>query len=272
MINYQEAEFCVLEGWKQLKPLLDAVREQSNDPWLKQYYPPSAAMDDYFFGSVDRFAMLLHVLAQRCPAGGRILDAGAGYAMQTIALNKAGYETYAADVYQGLSIYPQLNIPYQQWHLEAATESPFEENFFDAVILSQTIEHFTYSPLEPIKQLLHVIRPGGYLLIDAPNISSFHNISRLFRGKSIHWGLKKHYLEQKPMNLNGVPYYDRHNHEYAMQDLRDIADYFSLSICEQGYYSPINRQKKSSISIAFSQLRDAVPHWRKGLFALYQYL
>lgn len=269
-MNSEQAKNHVMQGWQQLKPLLDSAREESDEPWMAQYYPKSAAMDDYFFGSVDRFSMLLQVLSKHCAEGARVLDAGAGYAMQTAALQQAGFQAYAADVYQDFSVYKELNIPYQKWHLEADTTAPFAENYFDAVILSQTIEHFTYSPYEPIKQLLRVIRPGGYLLIDAPNITSFNNISRLLRGKTIHWGLKKHYLEQQAQVVNGIPYYDRHNHEYAMQDLRDIAEFFSLSICKQAYYSPVNRQKKSALSIGLSRIRDVVPHWRKGLFALYK--
>jgi len=269
-VNNNQAHEYVLSGWNDLKPLLDSARDSSDDPWMKQYFPASAEMDDYFYGSVDRFALLLQVLARHCPTHARVLDAGAGYAMQTAALKAAGFQVSAADVYQDFPVYDTLNIPYQRWHLEAENQSPFADDYFDAVILSQTIEHFTYSPKDPLTRLLKIIRPGGYLLIDAPNISSFNNVSRLLRGKSIHWGLRKHYLEQEPQAIAGIPYYDRHNHEYAMQDLRDIADHFSLQMIDYGYYSPINRLKKSKLSIAASRIRDVVPHWRKGLYALYQ--
>ncbi len=269
-MNMQQARDDVLRGWEDLRPLLGQLRDHSDDPWIAQYFPPSTEMDGYFYGSLDRFALLLCSLARHCPAGARVLDAGAGYAMQAAALKKAGFKVAAADVYEALPVYEQLAIPYQRWHLEGDEHAPFARESFDAVILSQTIEHFTYSPLKPLTRLLEVIRPGGYLIIDAPNISSFHNVWRLFRGKSIHWNLRRHYLEQQPQIVRGIPYYDRHNHEYAMHDLMDIAAFFSLEVCEKAYYSPINRQHKAAWMIAFSRVRDLVPHWRKGLYAVYK--
>ncbi|MDQ6964253.1 MAG: class I SAM-dependent methyltransferase, partial [Mariprofundales bacterium] len=181
----------------------------------------------------------------------------------------AGWKAYASDIYDGLSLFEHLAIPYSRWHLEIE-QAPFEDGFFDAVILSQTIEHFTYSPRHALQELIRVVRPGGYLLIDAPNISSFHNISRLVRGKSVHWGMAEHYLKQEPMVVNGIPFFDRHNHEYAMQDLYDIAHHFELHIVNRGYYSPLNRIKNSAATLAFAHLRDLIPYWRKGLFMLYQ--
>jgi len=118
--------------------------------------------------------------------------------------------------------------------------------------------------------MIRITRPGGYLLIDAPNISSFHNISRLIRGKSIHWAMDKHYLSQQPLIAQGIPFYDRHNHEYAIQDLQDIASHFNLRTISSGYYSPLNREKNSALTLAFAHLRDLIPHWRKGVFMLYQ--
>jgi len=77
-MNKNQAREYVMSGWNDLKPLLDAARDDSDDPWMKQYFPASVAMDDYFYGSVDRFALLLRVLAGHCPMHARVLDAGAG--------------------------------------------------------------------------------------------------------------------------------------------------------------------------------------------------
>ncbi len=269
-MSVDEAKNHVWRGWSRLRPLLERARDSSQEPWMRQYLPPSTALDEYFHGSLDRFALLLDVVLRHAPSGARVLDAGAGYAMQSAALREAGFDIHAADVYQHFAVYDALDIPYRRWHLEADEKPPFEAESFDAVILSQTIEHFTYSPLRPLTQLLQVLRPGGILLIDAPNIASFHNVWRLLRGRTIHWSLRRHYLEQQPQMVGGVPYYDRHNREYAMEDLIDIAEHFSLHVLERGYYSPVNRRSKPAWMIALSRLRDGVPHWRKGLYALYR--
>ncbi|MDX8414541.1 MAG: class I SAM-dependent methyltransferase [Mariprofundales bacterium] len=264
------SHLLVQQAWQQLRPLLADAADNHEQPWLEKYVGESMSdMDDYVAGSHDRFAMIIDQLRPRLASSARVLDAGAGYGIQAAACKLAGWNACASDLYDGLSLFDRLEIPYSRWHLEI-DRAPFEDHAFDAVVLSQTIEHFTYSPRHAVEQMIRITRPGGYLLIDAPNISAFHNISRLIRGKSIHWDMGKHYLQQEPLVANGIPFFDRHNHEYAMQDLHDIANHFALTILEKGYYSPLNRVKNSVITLAFAHLRDLVPHWRKGLFMLYQ--
>ncbi len=264
----QHALASVTQAWQQIRPLLETAAHNDPQSWLAKYVGSMAEMDDYVAGSSDRFAMILDQLKPYLAAGARVLDAGAGYGIQAAACNHHGWQAHASDLYEQLALYDALDIPYQRWHLEV-DPAPFEDHRFDAVVLSQTIEHFTYSPKHALQEMVRILRPGGYLLIDAPNISSFHNISRLIRGKSIHWEMKKHYLQQAPQCAHGIPFYDRHNHEYAMQDLRDIGAYFGLQTMSCGYYSPLNHHKHP-LTLAFAHLRDLIPHWRKGLFMLYQ--
>lgn len=226
-------------------------------------------LDEYFDGSSYRFAMLLTLAKKHLPNGAKVLDAGAGHGVLAVALKDSGFDAEASDLHKGLAVFNAENVPYHTWHLEAQ-KAPFPDNSFDAVILSQTIEHFTYSPLHPLKEIIRILRPGGIMIIDAPNISCFRNTSRLLRGKSLHWNFKKHYLAQVPEIENNVPYYDRHNHEYSREDLLDIADFFSLSIEEVKYYSSYNRKKRGLIAILFSQLRDSIRHWSKGIYAVYR--
>ncbi|MFQ5581217.1 MAG: class I SAM-dependent methyltransferase [Mariprofundaceae bacterium] len=226
-------------------------------------------MEEYFWGSADRFAMLLSVLSQHLPTGSAVLDAGAGHGVLAAILNKGGYRAHACDIHPGLPIFDSLHIPYQPWHLEA-DPAPYADDHFDAVVLSQTIEHFTYSPRQAIQELIRIVRPGGLVLIDAPNISCFRNISRLLRGKTLHWDFATHYLAQKPALHHGIPYFDRHNHEYCLQDMTEIAQYFDLEVLDCRYYSSYNRKQKHWLAIHLSRIRDIIPHWRKGLFALFR--
>lgn len=226
-------------------------------------------MEEYFWGSADRFAMLLSALSQHLPAESRVLDAGAGHGVLAAVLSKGGFRAYACDIHPGLPIFDALHIPYQSWHLEA-DPAPYADDYFDAVVLSQTIEHFTYSPRHALEEIIRITRPGGLILIDAPNISCFRNISRLLRGKTLHWDFATHYLAQEPSIYKGIPYYDRHNHEYCKQDLLDIAAFFDLETLTCRYYSSYNRMKRGWFAVLISRLRDSVRHWRKGIYALYR--
>ncbi|MDQ6957308.1 MAG: class I SAM-dependent methyltransferase [Mariprofundaceae bacterium] len=236
--------------------------EQADDDALRD-------LDEYFHGSSYRFAMLLALTQKHAKKNAKDLDAGAGHGALALGLKESGYDAFASDLHKGLAVFDAEGIPYYEWHLEAQA-APFADNSFDVVILSQTIEHFTYSPLHPLKEIIRILRPGGIMIIDAPNITCFHNISRLLRGKSLHWNFKKHYLTQVPEIANGIPYYDRHNHEYSREDLQDIGDFFNLEIKDLAYYSSCNRQKRGTISIFIAQIRDVIKHWRKGIYAIYR--
>ncbi len=269
-MNIREAEKRVIEAWERSKAyFFDNNPSERVHSWEQADEQSLRDLNEYFQGSSYRFAMLAAKLSEYAENGGRVLDAGAGHGVLALALKNVGFDAYASDIHKGLALFEAESIPYFQWHLEAEN-APFEDNTFDAVILSQTIEHFTYSPLHPLKEIFRIVRPGGIVIIDAPNISCFRNISRLIRGKSLHWDFRKHYLEQIPEMMNNVPYYDRHNHEYAREDLQAIADHFCLEIEEISYYSSYNRKKRGFAAILISRIRDMVKRWRKGVYAIYR--
>jgi len=265
-----EAEKLVYNVWGRCKKhFLKNIPSERSHSWEQADEASLHALDEYFHGSAYRFSMLLSLAKKYLPAGAKILDAGAGHGVLALALKDTGFDATASDLHKGLAIFDAENIPYHEWHLEAQ-KAPFPDNSFDAVILSQTIEHFTFSPLHPLKEINRILRPGGLMIIDAPNISCFHNISRLLRGKSLHWDFKKHYLEQAPEEVAGIPYYDRHNHEYSREDLQAIADFFSLKVEEITYYSSYNRKKHGLLALFISQIRDSIKRWRKGIYAVYR--
>ncbi|MDX8376717.1 MAG: methyltransferase domain-containing protein [Mariprofundales bacterium] len=242
--------FAVVDAaWNKLRPAVESQIERAErEQWTQVYIPSIHELQEYIDGSRDRFALLSSLLDAVLPTGARILDAGCGHGMQVLALQGLGYSVEASDVHDGLPLFDDIAVSYQRWHLEGEN-APWVQNSFDAIVLSQAIEHFTYSPANAIKEMLRMLKPGGYLLIDAPNISCFHNVSRLIRGRSLHWNFKKHYLDQQPQLFAGVPYYDRHNHEYSMEDLHDIATCFTLEIAKSAYYSSYNHKKCGAITI-----------------------
>mgnify|MGYP005842997857 CR=1 FL=1 len=269
-MNIRNAEKLVLTAWEESKKYFSQnTPSERVHSWEQADESSLRDLDEYFQGSSYRFAMLISKLCEYAPAGAKVIDAGAGHGVLALALKKAGFDAYASDIHKGLAVFDAENIPYHQWHLEAEN-APFADDSFDAVILSQTIEHFTFSPLHPLKEIVRIVRPGGIIIVDAPNISCFRNVSRLIRGKSLHWDLQKHYLEQMPEVVGGVPYYDRHNHEYAREDLQAIGNFFGLSIEEITYYSSYNRQKRGLVAVLISQVRDLIKRWRKGIYAVYR--
>lgn len=270
-MNISRDEKLVESVWQRISPCFAGQQGASERSRSWENSDPDSfnALDEYFWGSSYRFALLVSILRQKLPKGAKVLDAGSGHGILAAALQATGFDASASDLHGGLPVFDHLKIPYSTWHLEAEP-APYQDRAFDAVVLSQTIEHFTYSPLRPLREIVRIVKPGGFILIDAPNVSSFRNISKLIRGKTLHWNLKKHYLEQEPEVRNGVPYYDRHNHEYSMQDLRDIAEFFGLELELARYYSSYNRRKRGMIAVLASRIRDSIQPWRKSILGLFR--
>lgn len=256
--------------WEQIRHIyvdhLSSREDLAND--LRKY--PLEEIEEYFWGSYYRIALLSATVSRYLPLGSKILDAGTGFGFLPAVLKRVGFDAFACDIFGRHYIMEHLSIPYANWHMEAHV-APYNAGYFDGIILSQTIEHFTFSPRHALSEMIRIIRPKGIVLIDAPNISSFRNLSRLLRGKSVYWNFRAHYLQQEPVVVDGVPYYDRHNHEYSKKDFVDIAEFFNLHLLEVRYYSSHNRWKRGTLPTAVSNLRDLInPRWRKSIYAVFQ--
>jgi ubiquinone/menaquinone biosynthesis C-methylase UbiE len=113
-----------------------------------------------------RLAWFAHAF-NRYPLGPRVLDVGAGLGQFTdLAVSRD------ANVVP-LDIAPRLVAKLQQRHSLAvcgsATELPFCDGTFDAVISSECIEH-TSDPSLAIAECLRVLKPGGRLYLTTPNL------------------------------------------------------------------------------------------------------
>jgi ubiquinone/menaquinone biosynthesis C-methylase UbiE len=71
------------------------------------------------------------------------------------------------------NIYPlQSNLNYQ---------IPLTDNSIDTIIASDVLEHLV-NPQIFVMEMYRVLKPGGYILLDTPNLASWHNIFALLIG------------------------------------------------------------------------------------------
>ena len=230
-LHLKSCKTAARTAWQHLRQTyIDQLSSPDNQGSHPLKYPIEQ-IEEYFWGSYYRIALLTYVASKHLSPGSRILDAGTGFGFLPALLKRVGFAPFACDLFARHHIMEHLSISYANWHMEAQV-APYNSGYFDGVIISQTIEHFTFSPRHALSEMMRITRPQGIIVVDAPNISSFRNLSRLLRGKSVHWNFRAHYLEQEPIVVAGVPYYDRHNHEYSRGDFVDIAD-FSTYICEK---------------------------------------
>ncbi len=116
----------------------------------------------------------------------RILEIGCGrggFAIYLSSIAAAGTEIVAADfskaaVDKGKEYALENNISNITWHQADIQKLPFPDNYFDTVISCETIEHVP-DPLEGVRELSRVLRPGGKLIVTTPN---YLGIFGLYRG------------------------------------------------------------------------------------------
>jgi SAM-dependent methyltransferase len=95
---------------------------------------------------------------------GRILSVGCGNGMDIVELRDHGFEAIGFDVYPPAA----QAVP---WVMVSRADSiPFETASFDAALCLEVIEHIPKTQRSAVsKELLRVIRPGGFLIVATPN-------------------------------------------------------------------------------------------------------
>ena len=125
---------------------------------------------------VQREAWVRRQLAQ-LPAGGRLLDAGAGQQryrehcghLRYVSQDFAEYrpEESAAGLHMARWDYGRLDI------VSDITAIPAADASFDAILCTEVFEHLP-DPLAAIREFARLLCPGGQLLLTAPFLSLTH--------------------------------------------------------------------------------------------------
>lgn len=230
-------------------------------------YPrDDAELDDQFRGSIDRFALIATALEGRR----RVLDIGSGRGLLPALLTLLGHDCHCVDYRDRRATFPEVvrGIPFHACNVEVEA-LPYPSGTFDGVTCCQVLEHFSHSHLPAVREMHRVLKPGGVLEIDVPNVACFRNRWRLLRGRNITWDYREHYLYAEPVLEHGRSFYPvRHNREFT-------ADELALLLAEAGFRTAEVSYLKSRrwrpgirrvISLG-SALRDTVPGLRKSLIA-----
>lgn len=232
----------------------------------KLFDPGSEASEDVFRGSIDRFCQIAHELKD-CK---KILDIGPGTGLFLSLMNELGHECYAVDIIDNRHLYPAVfDEKVKEFKLCNAEVDPlpWEDNFFDAVVCCQALEHFSHSHLPAVKEMHRVLRKGGILELDVPNVVCFRNRSRILRGKNITFDYKEHYLHAEPVLHNGMSFFPiRHNREFTKEELEILFRETGFNNIRCSFLkSRRYRSGTDKIKSLGTMLKDAVPSLRKSL-------
>lgn len=180
---------------KLIKPDVGRSNERSREKWLR--------------GTLARL-----------PAGGRILDAGAGTQRYRAFCGHLKYVSQDFGEYTGEGDGTGLqkgNFDYGKLDIVSDISAiPEPQHSFDAIMCIEVLEHLP-SPIDAIKEFSRLLRPGGQLIITAPFCSLTHFAPYHFvTGFNRYWyehHLVSHGLKLQEISPNGNFF------EYLAQEL-----------------------------------------------------
>lgn len=189
-------------------------------------FPPGVLVRDF-----ERHRHTLRLIRRFAPltTHRRVLDIAAGWAIPSRLLLKEGYEVQLTDstALGGLPVceYNRKTFPLTLINDLERDALPFAENAFDLVLWLGTIEHLQNSPKRVLQWIHGILRPGGILLIDTPNILELRKRVMMLFGRSIMPHMKFIY---------DAPRHSDHHFEYTKDDLEFVAGRsgFAVAYCE----------------------------------------
>jgi 2-polyprenyl-3-methyl-5-hydroxy-6-metoxy-1,4-benzoquinol methylase len=164
------------------------VNPQPETTQLARYYPLShqqAAPAAYErMDAVPRAKFAQKLLHGR---PGRVLDVGCGKGLLLLRLRDAGWDVHGTELSEISSRYARgQGLPV---HQVAVEQAGFEPQSFDLVTMFHVLEHLT-DPRHTLEHLWALLRPGGFLVVEVPNIGSWY--ARFFGDHWFHYDVPRH--------------------------------------------------------------------------------
>ena len=145
--------------------------------YARDYY--SSGRADYLApGEVNRIGKMLDMVG----TGKKVLDIGCYDGSIGEMLIKKSNEVYGMEINSEVSEVARkkgLKVTVQ----DIESQFQFEDNFFDAVIGGEIIEHILDTDFF-IDEIMRILKPGGHLIISTPNVASFGRRIYLLLGKN----------------------------------------------------------------------------------------
>jgi 2-polyprenyl-3-methyl-5-hydroxy-6-metoxy-1,4-benzoquinol methylase len=170
----------------------------------------------------------------------RVLEISAFLGVVDIALATMGFEVHTYDVpeFQNNTrlkqLYAEFNVHPSTGYVKDIGKNglPYPDDHFDAVLLSEVIEHLNFNPLPVLQEINRILKPGGILYITTPNQVSLVNRIAIVLGRSIRNSLNDSLtqVDQAQRAICGI-----HWREYTLKELVELLEITGFSIKKHSY-------------------------------------
>jgi SAM-dependent methyltransferase len=139
-------------------------------------YPPSLVAEE--LADIPRIVFHVELVERRVGAGGHVCDVGGGIGLFSLACALRGMRvTLVDDFGQPVNdaVGPGVLSLHRAHGVEVIERDVIEDGLelapgeWDAVVSFDSIEHWHHSPRSLLRGLVEALRPGGVLVIGAPN-------------------------------------------------------------------------------------------------------
>ncbi|MBI3582506.1 MAG: class I SAM-dependent methyltransferase [Nitrospinae bacterium] len=141
------------------------------------------------------------------PENVRILDIGCGFCESLGYHQVRGCEVYGVEADENVKRIAEsrsFNV-----YCGLFNSRLYEKNFFDVVTMDQVIEHIS-DPLETVRGIAQVLKPGGLFILSSPNSNGWG--AKIFGRYWINWH---------------VPY---HLHQFSIKSMKEVASRTGLKV------------------------------------------
>jgi len=174
---------CLRCGLSFLNPKLD------NQTILDNYV--SMVDEKYTEEEKGRRSSARHVLnyLKKIKSPGRLLDIGCASGFLLDEARKLGWEVYGVELSHWAVKYAHDKLELNNVTQGTLKEANFQNNFFDAVLMIDVIEHLS-DPKAMLYKIRQLLKPTGIVCCSTPDIDS--TVSKILKAKW--WGIKQSHL------------------------------------------------------------------------------
>lgn len=162
----------------------DELRLYYSETYRKNYHGESQPSSRRVMRAWTNGQRILRKVAPLIPTAGRVLEVGAGIGCTVKSFERAGFQAEGIDPGGEFARFAQKSLC-ADVKVCSLSDLPDGQSY-DAVLLVHVIEHLA-SPRSAVRKLSRVLKPGGLLYIECPNLQApFARRGRLFHVAHIH--------------------------------------------------------------------------------------